>query len=827
MKFLYFGDRHYSASKVPPNRIDNFLETTKNKDLEIIKIAKDNNVTAFLQPGDFFNEKDVRGENEFISEIVGRWNLQSPDRIPIIGVAGNHDLIGNSIDTLNDTTLGLLNNLNLLNLVSKENPMFFTTEDGLKIAITGTNYHLEQDEKEFIDDYIVKEKLGDVHIHITHGMLSDKDMGKLIKHTLIDNIVDTKADITLCGHNHIGFGIKEINDKYFINIGSVTRYTGDIKEMSRKPSVALIDISKEGIKIENIPLESAPEGSLVIDRSILDEERKKKAAIAKFRKEAESMKTSTKPDMSDFVDTIAKNELIPDEIRDDILNRLVEKEKMNATIKAVANKSTITKIVLENFQSHKYNEFELNSGLNVFVGETRQGKSAILRAFYWVYENKPSGKSFIKRGEPFARVSVYLSDGTIVSRFVEEKRNGKNGYEILYPDGTSETGNTKLIDKVQKLLGFNNFYIDQKLSLPVNFYKQGESWYLIGNNQTSTDKARIIGALAGTNNADAIIRDLDTENTRQLVSYKTAKQKKEEIEKDIESLEYLDGLKISLDKTKDLIDKYNLLKTLKETLETNKEKRISLVKKIEEKENILKELETSKILPDKIKDIKEKQLKLDEINKSNKRYQKTNMQIASLTSTLEALKDINNTRILVEKVKNTNKTLDNLSDLNNKITTDNEKIKKYTEVINRTDELEFLSDACKMLRDAEIELTDLRKEKELVEKATIKKRNLDKKIGELNSKIKATNNIEKTKKLLETIKNNNSSIEELQKSKKKYIEKKTLLEKETSKFKNLEENVLKSKETYSKTLEEAEICPICKEPLSKDKIHRIVYQKNV
>ena len=26
MKFLYFGDRHYSASKVPPNRIDDFLE---------------------------------------------------------------------------------------------------------------------------------------------------------------------------------------------------------------------------------------------------------------------------------------------------------------------------------------------------------------------------------------------------------------------------------------------------------------------------------------------------------------------------------------------------------------------------------------------------------------------------------------------------------------------------------------------------------------------------------------------------------------------------------------------------------------------------------
>lgn len=825
MKFLYFGDRHYSANKIPPNRLDDFLETTKKKDLEIMEIAKNNDVKAFLQPGDFVNEKDVRGENEFISEIVNRWNLLSPNRIPIIGVAGNHDLIGNSIDTLNDTTLGLLNNLGLINLVDKDHPIFFITEDGLKVAITGTSYHLEQDEKDYVDDYIVKEKLGDIHIHITHGMLSDKDMGKLIKHTLIDDILDTKADITLCGHNHIGFGIKHINGKYFINIGSVTRYTGDLKEITRKPSIALIDISKSGIKIEEIPLKSAPEGIDVIDRSVIDEERKKKAAIAKFRKEAESMKTKTKPDMSDFVESIAKNEAIPDEIKNDILDRLVLKEKENARIKTVATKQTIKKIVLENFQSHKYNEFELNDGLNVFVGETRQGKSAILRAFYWVYENKPSGKSFIKRGELYAKVSIYLSDGTIISRFVEEKRNGKNGYEITYPDGTTETGNTKLIDKVQKLLGFNNFRIDQKLSLPVNFYKQGESWYLIGNNQTNTDKARIIGALAGTNNADAIIRDLDTENTRKLVSYKAAKQNKEDIEKELENLEYLKDLKINLDKIDILLKNYELLKTKKESLEQNKEKYQKLQESLKEKEEILKELVNLDKANKKVFEVKEKDREEERLVEKKNLYKKVKDSINTQNEIISALSNIEDLKNKTNKLK-TLDTIQNSLNLNSKKIKDTKTLlKEKEEIIEKTKDVEFLADACKMLKDAEIELKDLNLTKKNISSNLEKKAILTKNILENDKKIKEMDKVLSYKANITYLKEKEKMLELIEDKKKEYVQAKEKNEKENAKLKMLEKSLEEKRENYSNILEEVQICPICKEPLSKDKIHKIVYKE--
>ena len=131
--------------------------------------------------------------------------------IPMIGIAGNHDLIGNSLDTLPSTTLGLLSSLGLMRIVSKDNPVFFETEDGLKVAITGTSYHLHQDEKEYIDDYIVKEKLGDIHIHLVHGMLSEKDLGSLIKHTLIDNILNDIKEQTGDDYEFIGWSPEPIN----------------------------------------------------------------------------------------------------------------------------------------------------------------------------------------------------------------------------------------------------------------------------------------------------------------------------------------------------------------------------------------------------------------------------------------------------------------------------------------------------------------------------------------------------------------------------------------------------------------------------------------
>ena len=55
-------------------------------------------------------------------------------------------------------------------------------------------------------------------------------------------------------------------------------------------------------------------------------------------------------------------------------------------------------IQLRNFQSHKEIEMELHPGVNVIIGESDSGKTAIMRALYWLTFGKPAGDSMRRHG---------------------------------------------------------------------------------------------------------------------------------------------------------------------------------------------------------------------------------------------------------------------------------------------------------------------------------------------------------------------------------------------------------------------------------------------
>lgn len=885
MKFLYFGDRH-ATYKNPSNRLDDFQLTCENKDKEIMEIARREKVSAILQPGDFFEEKDIKGDNKFIGEIIERYGLFNLKKlleeyqktgkidlallenyIPMVCVAGNHDLIGESEETLPNTTLGLLSSLGQLNLVTKDNPMYFYTEDGLKVAITGTNYHIGMDEPFYRDDYIVEDKLGDIHIHIVHGMLSDKDMGKLIKHTLIDNIKETKADITLCGHNHIGFGILKVDEKYFVNIGSITRYTGDIKEIKRIPSVALIDISKDGIKIDNIPLKSAPDGASVIDRSEIEALAKKKAAIKSFKDDLKTMKSSGKKlELSDFVDAVVKHKAIDDETRDDIIKRINDAEDIKAKVKSSLSGGYVSKIILENFQSHEYTEIDLSKGFNVFVGESRQGKSAIERAFYWVYENEPKGNGFIKRGADFARVTIELSTGLIVSRMVEAKKNGKNIYEIITPEGEIQSGNTKLLPEVQRLLGFNNFYIDSKLSFPINFYKQGSSWYLIGDKLTRTDKARVIGALVGTNTADAIIRTLDSENNKVLNTNKYALDSISNIEKELDSLKDLEDLKKIVENNETLIKKYNELKAKKEKIEKvlnnlkdynekllmtqeilkNLENIPNISLNIEKYKNIYKDydslikifdnynissknLEETKNILKNLENVSNDLNRIDSLKKSANNHHLLNKYLTNYKAYIHNSKINKNILLSLKDIELLGIKLSKLNRLNEKLLNISKEYEKYLKLVSNNDKNKSILEDLKDLDTISINLNKILELNSLLENITKLKNNLDLSLKEQKEVTEVLNKLVdtfKVKNLLENFNELNVVNDKLTTSYITYIETFNKLEKAKEDKKKAEEIESKERENYANLLKEMQICPLCKTPLEDEQINHIIEKEN-
>jgi len=231
--------------------------------------------------------------------------------IPIYLVAGNHELYGNNIATINRTMLGFLTNIGLLNLLDRNVPVIIKKNNNT-IAITGTHYHADIDKKGFESDYIVENKMGDKHIHVVHGMASIKSMGSIIRHTLIDDIKGTAADLTVIGHEHKGFEPIEVNGKYFVNPGSVPRLS---KNDDHSPKVYLAKIYKDRIDFEEILLPAKP-NKVIFDMSAKIEKEEQEIKLAEYRQKIRAAGNIGTMDTFEFIDRIAEKKGISAKIRD-------------------------------------------------------------------------------------------------------------------------------------------------------------------------------------------------------------------------------------------------------------------------------------------------------------------------------------------------------------------------------------------------------------------------------------------------------------------------------------------------------------------------------
>ena len=82
----------------------------------------------------------------------------------------------------------------------------------------------------------------------------------------------------------------------------------------------------------------------------------------------------------------------------------------------------LTNLKIENFQSHKSTNLCFDKGVNAIIGKSDNGKTAAMRALYWVIKNKPNGKSFIRHGKTTAKVELKVNGNSIV-RMKNDKEN--------------------------------------------------------------------------------------------------------------------------------------------------------------------------------------------------------------------------------------------------------------------------------------------------------------------------------------------------------------------------------------------------------------------
>lgn len=800
MKFLYFGDMHEQPGS-PKNRTDDYRETVNAKVREIQTLGRKHNIKAFLQPGDFLNAPKY--DYSFLTDVVKRWSsvdiyelmtmlmtgkitkddvsARLNDWTPILGAVGNHELYGEALASYPKTSLAFLESIGFMHFPTQERPFVFTGEDGLTVAITATNYDIGMDEPDRINDYIVTEKKGDIHIHIVHGYLTNRDMGDMFHHTVIDTIAKkTQADLTITGHDHMGFPLTEVDGKYFINPGAPVRLKNDKKEINRRPKVLLIEATKEtGLTVKSIYLKSAPKGEDVLSRVDIDNKNGLQAKMEEIKSIVTKANVKSGSNIKEVIASIADNDDIDEKIKTASVERVAEKMDLIKQQAKSFSPYKVVKFVLENFQSHVLTELPVSDGLNVFVGTSGAGKSAIMRAFSWVYENEGRNpRRFIHQGKTFAKVSLYLSNGTVVSRVVEKKASGKNGYEVFNPlTGEVEEYNTKSLPLIQDILGFTKLDIDTDKSVPLNFQRQGEGWFFIGDGFTPSTRAKVIGAVYQTHFVDAVIKDLEADTKRLGVMKKEKEASVVEMKEKIAQYDHLGSLKKNIELLGHKMTQLEELEHKKTQLKDKYDTLCHIEEEVAKKENIVSRLSFVEDAQSKLATLKAK---------------------ASVRSQLQEKA----TRLM------------DMKDEANVVLNDLKKLEKIEEA---TGKMKLVTELFEQRKKTMADLTTWNQKNEEM-------RNMQQDMVRLEKKIEGTNYSkeveEKLMKLRLLAVDRNTLADKIEKAKDLTVEGKGLVKT----FNQAEADIARLMKAYEIALSKMGTCPVCKSTVDKEKITHILSQ---
>lgn len=318
MRILFFTDTHIRGNN-PANRIDDYMNSLELKIKEIIQLVIDLDVDFILHGGDIFDRPDIS------ISVVNRFvKLFNQFKAPLYFISGNHDIYGHNPDTIYRTTLSLLDIVDVVNMVNRED-IFILEKDDLKVQLTGQPYVYDIDGNEK-DKYYYPPNIEnhiDYSIHMVHGLLVDKPFIKGVPYTLVEDIQNTPADITLSGHYHSGFKTININGKYFINPGSIARISNTTKEMRRKPKVILLELNDD-INIKEIYLKSAKPGIEILDRSKLEEVGYQSERIYEFQQGINSAINFEKLDINEVLMEVSNAENVEESVKKEALRRISE-----------------------------------------------------------------------------------------------------------------------------------------------------------------------------------------------------------------------------------------------------------------------------------------------------------------------------------------------------------------------------------------------------------------------------------------------------------------------------------------------------------------------
>lgn len=183
---------------------------------------------------------------------------------------------------------------------------------------------------------------------------------------------------------------------------------------------------------------------------------------------------------------------------------------------------------IRNFESHRNTQLNFHPGVNVIVGESDQGKTAILRALEWVLFNNPLGEDI--KSNWLEDINTYVQaefDDGILKR---KRTKSFNGY--VFNDEKFQAFKNKIPESIRSFVNMD----------AINLLSQDDPLFMIG--WKPSERGRYLNEICDMKIIDTTTSNINKEiragNARIKVLKETLERSEEDLA-DFEDLEVVEG----------------------------------------------------------------------------------------------------------------------------------------------------------------------------------------------------------------------------------------------------------------------------------------------
>lgn len=278
MKFIACNDIHL-ASRPPASRTDSYHEELFDLLDQMASLAIKVKARAVLIAGDIFHHKARIGYPLLIRLV--EWSRRlAQDGIRVLTIPGNHDLVHNRYETLDEQALGLVYSVGAMQNVSCREGLngTATIEDPTegKVNVLGIPFPDAFDWQ----CWMKLPRPEGTNILMAHCFASPKG-GDFFGEPVLrySDLALLPYHVFVFGHDHADGGVHKVGEKWFINLGAISRGSLTGEEVTRDVKCALIDTLDQTVRQVRLKFRPASE---IFDLVLKAKRDKERAHIEQF-----------------------------------------------------------------------------------------------------------------------------------------------------------------------------------------------------------------------------------------------------------------------------------------------------------------------------------------------------------------------------------------------------------------------------------------------------------------------------------------------------------------------------------------------------------------